>query len=217
MDVERRFYALIEEIDRCLAALNPLCPEIGGCREGLAALKLSPADCRPPAAIPEPECGHLDDALALAHKQGSAPLVDRIERVRDRLAWTRYAYPGQDIGRRFAQAHAFTELIGLGMPFAAPDYALGLFLIAPRTFYRDHRHLAPELYAPLTGPTRWRFDHGPWLQRTALQPVWNRASQVHATLVEEAPFLCIYVWTGDANEQASLVAAPDWAEIEQRL
>jgi hypothetical protein len=217
MDAEGCLYALLGEIDRYLAALTPVCPEVGRCRDGLAALKLSPQQCRPLASRSEPGCGSFSEALALAREQGSASLVDMIERTREHLTWTTYAYPGQTIGPRFAQAHAFAELVGCRMPFDAPDYSLGLFLMAPATFYRDHRHKAPELYAPLTGPTLWRFDHGPWLRRTAHQPIWNEAGKVHATIVEEAPFLCIYVWTRDVSEPACVVAAPDWAEIEQRL
>jgi hypothetical protein len=55
------------------------------------------------------------------------------------------------------------------------------------------------------------------LRRTARQPIWNETCRVHATFVEEAPFLCIYEWTRDVSEPACAVAAPDWAEIEQRL
>lgn len=217
MDARHCLYDLLVTIDGYLAGLTPLCPEVGQCRDRLAALRLSAAACRPIIPRPEPECGHLGAALALAREQGSARLVDAIERVGQHLAWTTYANPGQAIGTRFARAHAFVELVGVDMPFAAPDYALGLFLIAPSTFYRDRRHKAPELYAPLTGPSSWRFDLGPWRRYGAHQPVWNEADRVHATLVEEAPFLCIYVWTRDVSEPAVIVAAPDWAEIEQRL
>ena len=42
-------------------------------------------------------------------------------------------------------------------------------------------------------------------------------NRVHAAIVEEAPFLCIYVWIRDVSEPAVVIAAPDWAEIEQRL
>jgi hypothetical protein len=217
VDAARRLYALIEEIDACLAGLEPRCPEIGWCRDGLASLKLTPASFALITIEPvaSPEC--LGAALALARTQGSARLTDAIERARACLPWSTYQYPGHSIGPRFSRAHAFVELIGPGMPFPAPDFSLGLFLIGPRTFYRDHRHPAPELYVPLTGPTQWRFERKAWVRRDARHPIWNEAGRVHATLVEEAPFLCIYVWTRDVTAPASVVAAPDWDEIEQRL
>jgi hypothetical protein len=216
-EAEIRLHALLTEIDGYLAGLTEACPETGDCRERLAALQLSPGRCRAPDAHPRADCGWLSEALTLARRQGSASLVDAIERAGEHLAWTTFAYPGDAVGRRFPDAHAFVELVGPGMPFDADDFALGLFLIAPRTFYRDHRHAAPELYAPLTGPTLWRFDFGPWLPRGAHQPVWNEPRRIHGTIVEELPFLCIYVWIRDVNEPSVVVAAPDWAEIEQRL
>jgi hypothetical protein len=216
-DAGHRLHALIEGIDACLADLTPLCPAIAHCRNRLASLGLSPARYRPTAGRSNPQCGCFDEALTLAHTQGSADLVDLIERASGNLPWTTYEYPGQSIGPRFARAHAFAELVGPGMPFAASDFSLGLFLVAPRTFYRDHSHPAPELYVPLTGPTHWRFDHGAWLQYEARQPIWNASGKVHATLVEAAPFLCIYVWTRDVCAPAAVVGAPDWDEIERRL
>ena len=89
--------------------------------------------------------------------------------------------------------------------------------MAPRTFYRDHCHPAPELYAPLTGPHQWRFDRGPWTSRPAHQPVWNEPLAVHATLSGDAPFLCVYIWTREIGAPAVLVEAPDWADIESGL
>jgi hypothetical protein len=40
----------------------------------------------------------LDEALALAHEQGPASLVDMIERTREQLTCTTYSYPGRTIG-----------------------------------------------------------------------------------------------------------------------
>src|SRR5690606_38444835 len=99
----------------------------------------------------------------------------------------------------------------------ASDFAFGIFLISPRTLYRDHRHPAPELYVPLTGPTRWRFGRGAWETRAAGEPVWNEPDAVHATLVGDVPFLCLYAWTRDVTLPAETVDAPDWEAIEAEL
>jgi hypothetical protein len=126
-------------------------------------------------------------------------------------------YPPDAIGPSFPKAHAFAGLVGEHRMIAAEDFAFGLFLIAPRVLYRDHRHAAPELYAPLTGPTRWRFDCGAWESREAGEPVWNEPHRVHATVVERVPFLCFYAWTRDVAQPAEVVAAPDWGAIEAQL
>ena len=143
-------------------------------------------------------------------------LADAITEAGSYLPWVTYdSYPRELIGARFPKAHAFVSLIGKGAPFEAEDYDLGLFLIEPRTLYRDHRHLAPELYAPITGPHRWRFGiDDPWKELAANIPVWNEPQRVHATLVGEQPFLAIFGWTRDVSAPASVVPAPDWREIE---
>ena len=123
-----------------------------------------------------------------------------------------------EIGARFAGSHAFAEIVGPGAAIEAADYDLGLFLIGPQVLYRDHHHPAPELYLPLTGPTRWRFGPAaPWETRAAGEPVWNPANRVHATVVDAVPFLCLFAWTRDVREPAVVDRADDWPAIDAAL
>ena len=158
---------------------------------------------------------------ALSHMPAAlAAMVDRdlaqaIEAAVPHLRWITYdGYPPEDIGAAFANGHAFTSLIGGGSPYPAEDFDLGLFLIAPRTLYRDHKHAAPELYAPLTGPHGWRFlpersvKHLP-----AGVPVWNKPYAPHATITGDVPFLCIFCWTSDVNETATVIPCDDWDDL----
>jgi hypothetical protein len=207
---------LIGEIDRYLATL-------AGAEEGMAAVRAGLAKhmTGPYHALTgrEPVCGSSDEALSLARTQGNAALCDAIISARPVLPWVTYdSYPRPLIGARFPKAHAFVSLIGAGCAFDAKDFDLGLFLIEPRTLYRDHMHAAPELYAPITGPHGWRFGIAdPWKSRPANVPVWNEPHRIHATLVGEHPFLAIYAWTRDVHHPAIVVPADDWAEIEARL
>ncbi len=132
------------------------------------------------------------------------------------LDWVTYdAYPPDRIGLAFATGHAFASILGEAAPFAARDFEMGLFLIAPGVLYRDHDHPAPELYLPLTGPHGWRFGPGrPVLARPAHQPVWNPPHQPHLTLVGAVPFLCLFVWTRNVNDTAQVIDADDWARLE---
>jgi hypothetical protein len=166
-----------------------------------------------------PACGHLDEALALTRQQSGAALAEAIAAALPELNWISYdAYPAAEIGAYFPKRHAFASLANLYDPTYALDFDLGLFLIAPHTLYRDHRHKAAELYLPLTGPTRWRFGtDAPWETRQAGEPVWNPPYALHATLVEDAPFLCLFAWTRNVHEAAQVVPAADWAGIEARL
>lgn len=157
----------------------------------------------------------LPDAIAplsLTHPV----LTSAIAAAAPLLEWITYdAYPRAQIGEAFATGHAFASILGGGAPFAADDFDVGLFLIAPNTLYRDHHHAAPELYAPLTGPHRWRFGPGrPLITKPAHQPVWNPPHQPHLTKVGQVPFLSLFVWTRDVNEVAHVLPAEDWPELE---
>lgn len=133
------------------------------------------------------------------------------------LAWVTYdAYAQAEIGKTFATGHAIASLIGDGAPFTVPDFDMGLFLIAPNVLYRDHRHAAPELYAPLTGPHGWRFGPGrPLIVKPGGEPVWNPPYRPHLTKVGKVPFLSIFVWTRDVAAPAEVLPADDWPELER--
>jgi hypothetical protein len=205
---------LIAEIDRYLAGLDGEAENIAEVRRKIAASGNGPLKGIP--ANPLPACGFLDEALAASDAAG---LVGAVELARPYLNWKSYdLYPREEIGQRFPGAHAFAAIIGPAGIMHAEDFKLGLFLIAPRTLYRDHHHPAPELYVPITGPHEWRFaPGGPWTSKASHVPVWNPPNSVHATLVRDVPFLCLYAWTRDVNSAAKVDFAPDWPAIEASL
>lgn len=150
---------------------------------------------------------HFPAAIAAsADAQGLTPALAA---AAQQLRWVTYdAYPPDEIGAEFRTGHAFASLIGAeDAPFPAQDFDLGFLLIAPGVRYRDHRHPAPELYLPLTGPHRWRFDgRGAFAPLPALAPVWNPPGRIHATEVGAVPFLALFVWTEDTAAAAEVVA-----------
>jgi hypothetical protein len=147
-------------------------------------------------------------AVQLTHPR----LSTAIATASDSLCWITYdLYPRAEIGE------AFASIRGADAPFRATDTDLGLFLIAPHTLYRDHRHAAPELYAPLTGPHGWRFAPGdPIHAKPAHVPVWNPPFQHHLTKVGPIPFLGFYVWTRDVDAVAEVISSDDWAALERQ-
>jgi hypothetical protein len=160
-----------------------------------------------------PVCDLLDTALQAMNKTSLARAIDD---ARPFLSWVAYdVYPREEIGSRFADNHAFASIIGEGCALEAVDFDLGLFLIAPNLFYRDHHHAAPELYAPLTGPHGWRFNTGdPLVWKEAHEPAWNRAWQPHATMTGDTPFLAIFCWTKDTSQPAKIITSSDWPTLE---
>lgn len=185
-----------------------------GAAEVRAGLPLDPGPLypRPPRANPVAD-RWLNPALAAA---GPTALASAIRTAASLLDWVTYdAYPRNQIGEAFATGHAFASIRGEAAPFAARDFDLGIFLIAPHVLYRDHHHAAPELYAPLTGPHSWRFGPGqPLAVKPAHAPVWNPPHQPHLTKVGAVPFLCLFVWTRDVNQTAQVIPAEDWPDLE---
>jgi hypothetical protein len=186
-------------------------------RTGLARASGPPRPVKPrqhPGADPIVE-RWLGPALAAVDASHGA-LARAIAAAASHLDWVTYdGYPRDQIGDAFATGHAFASIKGEGAPFAASDFDLGLFLIAPHVLYRDHNHAAPELYAPLTGPHGWRFGPGTPLQiLPAHRPVWNPPYHPHMTKVGAVPFLCLFVWTRDTSKLAQVLPADDWPELE---
>lgn len=204
--------ALVAESDRYLATLPG--PGVAEVRSGIAAVQGGEVTLRPGQGHRIVD-SHLATALAALAATHPA-LASAIAAAAPLLHWRPYdSYPPEAIGAAFAQGHAFATLIGADAPLRAEDFDLGLFLIAPQVLYRDHRHMAPELYAPLTGPHGWRFGPGrPLILRGAHQPVWNDPFTPHLTKVGPVPFLAIFGWTRDVEVPAEVIPAGDWPALE---
>ena len=211
-DRETSVRALLDEIDRYLADLTG--PGIAETRAGLAEWRHAPIRPEPMSGI-GPLHTHLTSSLASLSDTHSA-LAAAIGAAAPQLSWRVYeSYSDEEIGAAFRTGHTYASLIGEGAIFA-PDFDLGLFLIAPGLLYRDHAHPAPELYVPLTGPHGWRFAPGaPLVIKSAHEAVWNDPEVPHLTKVGPLPFLCIYCWTKDVNEPARIVPAQDWDALER--
>ena len=204
--------ALLDDSDRYLAGLAGA--GVAEVRAGLAEWRRGPVTASDPPPNPVLEA-YLEDALAALDADHPA-LAAAIAAAAPHLGWITYdGYPIDQIGESFAAGHAFASVIGQEAAIPADDFDFGLFLIAPHVLYRDHAHLAPELYAPLTGPHGWRFGPDrPLVIKPAHQPVWNPPHQPHLTKVGPVPFLCLYGWTRDSMAPADVVPAHDWPELE---
>lgn len=202
---------LVEEADRYLATLSG--PGVAEVRQGIARGRAGAFSAS--VASHPVVAEHLAPALATLAPTHPA-LASAIAGAAPHLLWQGYdGYPVDSIGADFAAGHAYASVMGEAATIAATGFDLGLFVIAPHLLYRDHRHPAAELYAPLTGPHGWRFGPGRALSlRPAHRPVWNTALRPHLTKVGPLPFLCLFAWTSDVNAPAEVVPAEDWPELE---
>jgi len=154
------------------------------------------------------------EVLAPDHPELAAAIAD----ATPHLNWISYdGYPPAEAGEAFINGHAFASVLGEepSANIQAKGFDFGLFLIAPHVFYRDHIHKAPELYVPLTGPHGWRFGTDqPLTILPAHTPIWNEPFAPHMTKVGPVPFLCLFGWTRDVMDPATIIKADDWAELD---
>lgn len=149
-------------------------------------------------------------------------IAKRLKDARHDLVWReddgRYYPVGADMGEGYRNCNLHTVLIGPGAcGFEAEGFSLGLFMLGPRTLYRDHAHDAPELYVNLSPRSGWRLPNAPWRDYEAGSIIWNGSGAVHATRTYDHAFLSVFAWLEDVGTGYRVVPFPDWLEIEQSL
>ncbi len=164
----------------------------------------------------------LDEAILQITDPRFAGLKNALSAALHHLHWRvddgGYYAHGADVGAGYAAGNMHALLVGpQTCPIKADDFLVGLFLLAPRTLYRDHKHLAPEVYLPLTGPQGWRFGPTEWQDYEAGHVICNAPGAAHATRVYDTPFLAIFAWLRDTSAPCSVIPADDWDEIETQL
>ena len=120
-----------------------------------------------------------------------------------------------DIGNDYLCGNMNTELIGpVNGHFKSKELKLGLFLLEPKIFYKDHKHEAPELYINLTSGTKWRFNDSDWKSKSAGSIIYNEPYKVHAMKVGKVPFLSVWCWPKNSSKKCTLVPKNHWFELE---
>ena len=149
-------------------------------------------------------------------------IANCLKAAKDDLVWREdnalFYPPGADLGERYKRCNLHSLLIG---PDACahhhPDFSLGIFMLGPRTLYRDHNHDAPELYLNLSDKSGWRFGASCWQDFVAGSLIWNAAGEPHATRVYAEPFISVFVWLENVNSPCNVIHSYDWPKIEKDL
>ena len=194
----RTLYAQVREY--LLALTHP------GTAEVARALPQDPGPEQTPSVLANPVAGRWLPAALAALATDRPRLADAIRAASATLDWTPLDRDRASLcGSAFAQGHGYARLRGAGGVFdaGAQDVDLGLLILAPDVLCQDHRHAAPELCVPLTGPHGWRFGtEGPLRQWRAHQPLWTPPLQPRLTKVGPMPFLALCVRTSDTAYRA---------------
>ena len=221
-DKQRRIQALIGSIVNYLQAHRAATRGVDLALDKLAAMDLS--DERlidlPPLGTRHDEV--LTNAIAGIVAPELQDIADCLKAAQNDLVWrednAQFYPPGADLGEGYTKCNLHTLLIG---PDACghhnPDFRLGIFMLGPRTLYRDHNHDAPELYLNLSEKSGWRFGTHEWQDYPAGSLIWNAAGDSHATRVYDQPFISVFVWLENVHAPCNVIYFDDWAEVEQDL
>lgn len=163
-------------------------------------------------AFREPEPRGLAVLSHLPQCIGETLLLDpdlaaAIAAVEDSLRWLQSStYTDAVLGEGFTANYGWAEIIGPDGFFPGADFRLGLLMLGPNRYYRDHYHPAPELYWPLTSASLWSRDGGALAEKPQGAVIWHPPMILHATATVEAPLLTVWCWTRDADTPAKLTA-----------
>jgi len=221
-DKQSRIQALIHSIIRYLEAHRSDTRGVD-----LTLNKLAVMDLSDQLLVDAPPQGTRHDETLMEAISGiAAPELHEIANClaasKDDLVWrednAQFYPPGADLGEGYKKCNLHSLLIGPdACGYHHPDFSLGIFMLGPRTLYRDHNHDAPELYLNLSEKSGWRFKSGEWQDYPAGSLIWNAAGEPHATRVYDKPFISVFAWIENINSRCNVIHFDDWAEIEQGL
>ena len=217
-----KIHALIQSIINYMALYGNNTPGVE-----LILQKLTTMDLRENQLVDVPAQGTrhnqtLENAITSITEPKLNEIATCLKASKDYLNWREdnaQFYPlGADLGNGYKNCNLHTVLIGPdACGYKHSDFSLGIFMLGPRTFYRDHCHDAPELYLDLSDKSGWRFKSGEWKDYPGGSFIWNAPGERHATRVYTQPFISVFVWTEKVHSQCDVLHFNDWAEIEQRL
>lgn len=148
---------------------------------------------------------HLDRAAGMSG-QREKPLLQLLAGHGHRLCWGQ-TYTAEDFGQHFLDNYGWVELIGTRGHFVSDTIAAGFLVLGPDIVYPDHRHIAEELYLPLTGGTEWRMDEGSFVARAAGDVIHHPSNVAHAMRTGAEPLVALYLWRGGPLAQKSEIGS----------
>ena len=221
-DKQLRIQALIQSIVTYLQTHRAVMRGVDMTLDKLAAMDLSNERLIdiPPQGTRHDEI--LKNAIAGIATPELFDIATCLKAAKDDLVWrednSQFYLSNADLGEGYKKCNLHTLLIG---PDACghhhPDFSLGIFMLGPRTLYRDHNHDAPELYLNLSEKSGWRFGTHEWKDLPAGSFIWNAAGKTHATRVYDQPFISVFVWLENVDSHCNVIHFDDWTEVEQDL
>ena len=174
-------------------------------KTALARQDLSPAAAIGPSPSSLPAVRFFPECVA-ASMFVAPGFAAALAEIAEFLHWKQNPnYSDRVMGKGYMDNYAYAEIIGPHGFFAGDDFLLGILLLGPAQFYRDHHHPAPELYWLLTGPSEWRKGRESFETQPAGATIWHPPHLSHATRTGVSPLLAAWAWTRDVGTAARLL------------
>lgn len=171
----------------------------------LGEQNMSASAFREPEPRDLPACAWLAETIA-ATMMVSPSVSAALAEIAPHLRWKQNSnYSDELLGEGYMASYAYSEFIGPDGFYPGDDFLMGLLLLGPDRYYKDHAHPAPELYWALTGPSLWRRAPGEFEARPAGSAIWHAPNVIHATRTQDQPLLAMWIWTNDTAYPARLV------------
>ena len=149
-------------------------------------------------------------AVSSIRKKALIPIKEAIVFASSNFRWNidkgSFYDKNSNIGQEYFGGNMNTELVGpKNGNYWSADCRLGLFLLEPEIFYKDHKHEAPELYINLTNGTYWRFEDKVWTEKKSASIIYNKPERIHAMKVNNQPFLSVWCWPYNSSKKCIVV------------
>jgi hypothetical protein len=213
---------LVEAISHHLVARRKITPQVDHVLDEISAATIN-KDFLEKYSVPSSRHQDmLEAAISNIKVQSLKNIQNALILAKDKLSWRRdddyYYAENEDLGDGYKNTNLHSLLIGpSNAKYYRPDFILGVFLLGPFTFYRDHFHRAPELYINLSTRTGWRFSSGKWDDYPAGSIIFNDPNEIHATRVYGDPFVSVFCWTRDIESPCKIFKRGDWEIVERAL
>ena len=213
---------LIAAINHFLTSREETIPGIKDVLANISSSVVANNLCESGQAVSSNQQEMLQTAISNIEDKSLLPIRDLLKSAEHELVWRQddstYYSADADLGEGYKASNLHTLLIApANAKYYHPDFTLGFFLLGPFTLYRDHFHLAPELYVNLSPVSGWRLDGGEWRDYGAGSLIWNGPNEVHATRSYDHPFFSIFSWVRDTKSLCKLAEKPDWERLEKDL
>ncbi|MEE9375103.1 MAG: dimethylsulfonioproprionate lyase family protein [Rhizobiaceae bacterium] len=120
-------------------------------------------------------------------------LVNSLLAELDTVQWMRI-YSEDEVGSEFHENWGYLELLGGRGHFDSSQRAGGFYLQGPNQNYKSHKHVAEELFIPLTEGSLWMRDNGEFVEHPVGEVIVHESNEVHSMRTNDKPLLALWMW-----------------------